>query len=162
MLVSIYAVVGPSIITSLIGLFYGRLRARFGYATLLRVAFAATLAGFLLYATITQPVLLLLAPALFGVGNGILFPIATVMVDQAAGAEHRGRAASLSGTAIFTGQFISPLLFGPLIAATSTTTGFLIAAAISATLLTITVVRGIGKPHLNKEEDRVETLDPAS
>ncbi|WP_233439388.1 MFS transporter [Lentzea atacamensis] len=161
-LVSIYAVVGPSITTSLIGLFYGRLRARFSYATLLRAAFATTLAGFLLYATITQPVLLLLAPALFGVGNGILFPIATIMVDQAAGAEHRGRAAALSGTAIFAGQFISPLLFGPLIAATSTTTGFLIAAAISAALLTAIVVSGIGKPLLDKEEDRVRVLNSAS
>ncbi|RAS64811.1 putative MFS family arabinose efflux permease [Lentzea atacamensis] len=157
-LVAIYAVVGPSITTSLIGLVYGRLRARFGYTTLLRVAFAASLAGFLLYATVTQPVLLLLAPALFGVGNGILFPIATVLVDQAAGAEHRGRAASLSGTAIFSGQFMSPLLFGPLIAATSTTTGFLVAATISATLLVIVVVGRVGKHRLD-EEDRAGALN---
>jgi ACDE family multidrug resistance protein len=143
-LVSIYAVVGAAVTTSLVGLFYGRLRARFSYAVLLRFALGAALIGFLIYGTITQPVLLLLAPALFGVGNGILFPVVTVLVDEAAGHEQRSRAASLSGTAIFAGQFISPLLFGPLIAATSTTTGFLVAAGVSATILTVVVTRRIG------------------
>lgn len=109
-LVSIYAVVGGAAVTSLVGLAYGRLRARLGYAALLRIAMGASAAGFLLYATVSQPVVLLLAPALFGLGNGILFPVVTVLVDETAGAEARGRAASLSATAIFAGQFVSPLL----------------------------------------------------
>ncbi|WP_343034596.1 MFS transporter [Amycolatopsis anabasis] len=143
-LVSLYAVVGAAITTSLVGLVYGRLRARLSYAALLRTALTAALAGFLIYATVTQPVVLLLAPALFGIGNGILFPVATVLVDQAAGADYRSRAASLSGTAIFAGQFLSPLLFGPLIEATSTTTGFLVAGAVSAILLAVVLARRIG------------------
>jgi len=146
-LVSIYAVVGAAITTSLVGLVYARLRARLRYVTLLRVALLASLAAFLIYATVSQPVFLLLAPALFGVGNGILFPAATVLVDQAAGAEHRARAASLSGTAIFAGQFVSPLLFGPLIATTSTTTGFLVAAGVSVVILVIVSVRRVGEPR---------------
>lgn len=159
-LVSIYAVVGASVTTSLVGLAYGRLRARLSYATLLRIAFGCAFAGFVLYGTVNQPLILLLAPALFGVGNGILFPVATVLVDQAAGAEHRSRAASLSGTAIFTGQFISPLLFGPLIDATSTTTGFLVAAGISAVILAIVIARRVGVPvpetrAVERKEDHV-------
>ncbi|RZQ64894.1 MFS transporter [Amycolatopsis suaedae] len=143
-LVSLYAVVGAAITTSLVGLVYGRLRARLSYAALLRAALVTSLAGFLIYATVSHPVVLLLAPALFGIGNGILFPVATVLVDRAAGVEHRSRAAALSGTAIFAGQFLSPLLFGPLIEATSTTTGFLVAGAVSAILLAVVVVRRIG------------------
>lgn len=52
--------------TSLVGLAYGRLRARLGHATLLRISMGASAAGFLLCATVSQPVVLLLAPALFG------------------------------------------------------------------------------------------------
>ncbi|WP_208325999.1 MFS transporter [Amycolatopsis arida] len=146
-LVSIYAVVGAAVTTSLVGLVYGRLRARLSYAALLRIALGASLVGFVIYGTVSHPVVLLVAPALFGVGNGILFPVATVLVDEAAGAEHRGRAASLSGTAIFAGQFLSPLVFGPLIAGTSTTTGFLVAGGVSAALLAVVVAVGVGRPR---------------
>ncbi|RSM85219.1 MFS transporter [Kibdelosporangium aridum] len=140
-LVSIYAVVGASLITSLVGLAYGRIRTRLSYPVLLRLALGSAMVGFLIYGTVSQPIVLLLTPALFGFGNGILFPVATVLVDEAAGPEHRARAASLSGTAIFAGQFASPLLFGPLIAATSTTTGFFVSAAVSALLLLIVTTR---------------------
>jgi hypothetical protein len=50
-----------------------------------------------------------------------------------------------------TGQFVSALLFGTPIAATSTAAGFLIATGTSAALLTITVDRSIGEPRLDKE-----------
>lgn len=153
-LVSVYAVVGAAVTTSLVGLAYGRLRARLSYAVLLRIALGTTLTGFLIYGTVSQPVLLLLAPTLFGVGNGILFPVATVLVDHAAGVEQRSRAASLSSTAIFAGQFISPLLFGPLIDATSTTTGFLVAAGLSATILAVVVAGRVGVDNPERTDDR--------
>lgn len=67
-----------------------------------------------------------------------------MLVDRAAGERHRGRAASLSGTAIFAGQFLSPLLFGPLVSATSTVTGLLVAAGISAVILAVVGLRRVG------------------
>jgi MFS family permease len=82
-------------------------------------------------------VLLLLAPALLGAANGITLPLATVLIDEAAGSELRAKAATLMGTAIFAGQFVSPLLLGPVIAATSTTFGFLAAAGIGAAILAV-------------------------
>ncbi|OQO90899.1 hypothetical protein B1813_15395 [Saccharomonospora piscinae] len=139
LVVSIYAVAGGALATSVVGLLYARIRRWATHRVLLATALSCTAAGFGLYATVSQPVVLLAAPVLFGVGNGVLFPVVTVLVDEVAGPELRGRAAALSGTVIFAGQFASPLLFGPLIEATSTTTGFAVAGGTSVSVLCLVV-----------------------
>ncbi|MBF6354471.1 hypothetical protein IU449_07935 [Nocardia higoensis] len=62
-------------------------------------------------------------------------------------AARRGQATSLSGTAMFTGQFGSPLVFGPLMAATSITTGYLLAAVLAAVILAGLVFLRIDAPQ---------------
>jgi ACDE family multidrug resistance protein len=136
-LVSIYAVVGGGLVSSVVGLYYARLRQRATYTSLLRAVACAWVVAYVVYGTVSQPVLLLVAPALLGAANGIMLPIATVLIDEAAGPELRAKAAALSGTAIFAGQFVSPLLLGPVIAATSTTVGFLAAAGIGVAILAV-------------------------
>jgi ACDE family multidrug resistance protein len=136
-LVSIYAVVGGAVVTSVVGLCYARLRRRTSSTVLLRAIACAWVVAYIVYGTVSQPVLLLVAPALLGAANGIMLPLATVLIDEAAGPELRAKAAALSGTAIFAGQFVSPLLLGPVIAATSTTIGFLAAAGIGAAILAV-------------------------
>ena len=136
-LVSIYAVVGGGLVSSVVGLYYARLRRRATYTSLLRAVACAWVVAYVVYGTVSQPVLLLVAPALLGAANGIMLPLATVLIDEAAGPELRAKAAALSGTAIFAGQFVSPLLLGPVIAATSTTVGFLAAAGIGVAILAV-------------------------
>jgi MFS transporter, ACDE family, multidrug resistance protein len=137
LLVSIYAVVGGAAVSSVVGLYYARLRQRVTYTVLLRAVACAWVLAYVVYGTVSQPVLLLLAPALLGAANGIMFPLATVLIDEAAGNDLRAKAAALMSTAIFAGQFASPLLLGPVIAATSTTGGFLAAAGIGAAILAV-------------------------
>ncbi|MFD8593131.1 MFS transporter [Streptomyces sp. NPDC059637] len=132
--VSLYTV-GMSGAMSLIGLAYARLRARLPYSVLLRGAPALWTAAFLLLAVAPNAPLLFLAPLLFGLGQGVFFPVTTVLIGEGVPAAVRGQATSLSGTATFAGQFASPLLIGPLIQATSLTTGFLLAAAVPALAL---------------------------
>ncbi|GAA4915051.1 MFS transporter [Streptomyces coeruleoprunus] len=133
-LVSLYTVAMMGAM-SLVGLAYAGMRAAAGYRTLLSAAAVAWVVSFVLLGTVDQPWLLLLAPLLFGAGQGIAFPALTVLVGEAAPPELRGQATSLSGTANFAGQFLSPLLLGPVIGATSLTTGFLAAAGLSAVVL---------------------------
>jgi ACDE family multidrug resistance protein len=137
LLVSIYAVVGGAVVTSVVGLYYARLRRRASSTALLRAVACAWVAAYVIYGTVSNPVLLLVAPALLGAANGIMLPLATVLIDEAAGHELRAKATALMGTAIFTGQFVSPLLIGPVIAATSTTVGFLVAAGIGTAILAV-------------------------
>ncbi|MER7407242.1 MFS transporter [Streptomyces sp. NPDC000070] len=133
-LVSLYTVAMMAAM-SLVGLVYAKLRAAAGYPALLRTAALTWVAAFALLGLVDQPWLIVVAPVLFGIGQGIAFPALTVLVGEAAPAELRGQATSLSGTANFAGQFVSPLLLGPVIGATSITTGFLMAAGLSLVVL---------------------------
>ena len=150
LLVSIYAVVGGAVVTSVVGLCYARLRQRATYTILLRAVACAWVLAYVVYGTVSQP-LLLLAPALLGAANGIMLPLATVLIDEAAGHQLRAKAAALMGTAIFAGQFASPLLIGPVIAATSTTVGFLAAAGIGAAILAVLLVVRVPDQHLTRQ-----------
>ncbi|MFJ6523461.1 MFS transporter [Streptomyces filamentosus] len=129
LLVSLYTV-GMSATMSVIGLFYAPLGARLGRLALLRGALALWAAAFLLLAVAPSAPLLFLAPVLFGLGQGVFFPVTTVLIGEEVPVAVRGKATALSGTAAFAGQFASPLLVGPLIQATSPTTGFLVATAL--------------------------------
>jgi MFS transporter, ACDE family, multidrug resistance protein len=117
--------------SSLVGLLYARLRTRASERDLLLVTASCWVAAFLVLGVVSQPQVLLVAAALFGIGQGLMLPAITVLIGDAAGAAHRGQATALSATALFVGQFLSPLLFGPLMAATSIAAGYLVAAVVS-------------------------------
>ncbi|GCB46917.1 MFS transporter [Streptomyces sp. NL15-2K] len=139
LMVSLYSVVVTSAVGSLVGLVYAAVRARLSYPALLRVAALAWAGAFLVLGTAGHPALLLAGPALLGIGQGLSLPSLTVLINENAPSALRGRAAALAGTVIFGGQFLSPLLLGPVIGATSSTTGFLAAAGL-ATLIAIVLL----------------------
>ncbi|WP_309054009.1 MFS transporter [Streptomyces sp.] len=130
--VSLYSVVVTSAAGSLVGLWYARLRTRLSYSALLRVAALAWTGAFAVLGVAGSPALLLAGTALLGIGQGLSLPSLTVLINETAPGALRGRATSLAGTVIFGGQFLAPLLVGPLIEATSSTTGFLAAAGLAA------------------------------
>ncbi|MGP4089663.1 MFS transporter [Streptomyces sp. KR55] len=152
LLVSFYTV-GMSAAMSLIGLGYASMRTRLAYSMLLRGSLVLWTAAFLLLAAAPNAPLLFLAPLLFGLGQGVFFPVTTVLIGEGVPAEVRGKATSLSGTATFAGQFASPLLIGPLIQATSPITGFLLAAALPAlAVILLSVSRAdMTDPHADDE-----------
>lgn len=146
---------------SLLGLVYARVRARVGYAALLRAATASWVAAFLLLGTVDQPILLLVAPALYGLGQGMAMPTLTILIGETAPAELRGRATSLTGTAVFAGQFASPLLLGPLVGVTSITTGFLAAAGLAAVILLVLLAVRVSPPATDASQMIGNEGDPA-
>ncbi|MFD3820898.1 MFS transporter [Streptomyces sp. NPDC058625] len=135
LLVALYGTVIASAAAGAVGLTYAKLTARLGHAVLMRIAAGAWTTAFLVFAFADHALTLLLVPALTGLGNGIAMPTLTVLVDHAAPPEQRGTATSLQATALFGGQFGSPLIFGPLIDSTSIMTGALISAAGTAVIL---------------------------
>ncbi len=155
LLVAVYGVTLGAVTASAAGLAYARLRARFSHAAILRCAASCWLVAYLVYGTVSQPVVLLLAPALVGVGNSLAMPALTVLIADRAPEHLRGRATSLQGTAMFTGQFVSPLLAGPLIAATSHTVGFLAASGVAAAVLAaVLLTRVAAEPPAPAEAGR--------
>lgn len=131
LLVAVYSVVMSSVTATLVGLLYARARKFLSYGTLLRIAVALWAAALMLFGTAGDPGLLLLVPALTGIGSGIALPTLTVLIDNTVPPAHRGLASSLMATFMFSGQFASPFLFGPLISSTSITTGSLTAGGLA-------------------------------
>ncbi|MEV2242657.1 MFS transporter [Micromonospora sp. NPDC049891] len=130
-----------SLAMSAAGFGYAQLRARLTERVLLRYAFAAWTGALLAMALVDIPVLLLAAPLLFGLGMGLAVPALTVLTADHAPAGERGQATALLATAGFTGQFASPLLFGPLHAATSVRLTFLSAAVLAGVVATALTLR---------------------
>ncbi|SCL58129.1 MFS transporter [Micromonospora peucetia] len=131
----------PSLVMSIVGLGYPRIRARLGQLRLLAVTLAVFTAALITLGLTGAPVLMLVAPAVFGIGMGLAVPALTVMVAEHAPPARRGQATALLASATFAGLFVSPLLLGSVQAATSTRGTFLAAAALSGATLALLVVR---------------------
>ncbi|MFD9457155.1 MFS transporter [Streptomyces sp. NPDC059985] len=128
-----------SVTGSVIGLFYARLKGRLGYVNLLRMSLVLWTLSMLTIGLAGHPALLTVAAGLFGLGSGVSVPALAMMLGESAPPALRGQVMALSGTANFLGQFVAPLIIGPVIGATSITTGFLIATGLGVTVLLLSL-----------------------
>lgn len=117
------------------GFAYPRIRAQLGHDGVLRLTYATWTLTFLVLAGAQHVTLVALASTLFGIGMGISLPTLTILLGDASPPERRGTLTALSGSALFLGQFASPLVLGPLADATSITTAYLGAAAVAGGVL---------------------------
>ncbi|MCH0542316.1 MFS transporter [Streptomyces sp. MUM 203J] len=141
-----------SVTMSLVGFGYARLRAAFGYGQLLRITAVTWTLAFALLGLTGHAALIVVGNGLFGLGMGILMPAVTVLIGDTAPPALRGQATALSGTASFAGQFVSPLILGPLVDNTSITTGFLACAGLAAVLLLTLLAVRITDPEPSPQE----------
>lgn len=159
-LVAIYSVVMSAVTATLVGLLYARVRKVLSYGVLIRIAVALWGTGLVLFGLVSDPVPLLLVPALTGLGSGIALPTLTVLVDDTVPTEHRGLASSLMATAMFAGQFASPFVFGPLIGVTSIGTGSLAAGGLAALTLLALLQTDLPEPADERPADSTEEEQP--
>ncbi|MGW0826091.1 MFS transporter [Streptomyces sp. NPDC002845] len=157
LLVAVYSVITSSVTATLVGMSYARARKSLSYGALIRIAVSMWATGLVLFGTVNHPALLLLVPALTGIGSGIALPTLTVLIDSTVPVGHRGLASSLMATAMFGGQFVSPFLFGPLMSATSITAGSLVASGLAVVTLAALFAAKMPDP----EPDRDERLQPS-
>ncbi len=131
------AVLGLGLSVTMIatGFAYARIRRRLGHRGVLRVTYATWTVSFLLLAGTDHVAFVVAASTLFGVGMGMSLPALTVLLGDASPPHLRGALTALSGTALFLGQFCSPLLLGPVADRTSLPTGFLGAAGLAGAIL---------------------------
>ncbi|MET9832222.1 MFS transporter [Streptomyces sp. NPDC006385] len=120
---------------SLIGLVYAKMKAGLGYQNLLRLAVVAWILAFLITGLSDHAALLTASAFLFGLGSGLSVPALAMLIGETAPPARRGQAMSLSGTANFTGQFVAPLVIGPVVGATSIAAGFLVGAVLGGLVL---------------------------
>lgn len=122
---------------------YGRLRARFRHPTLYGFGFAALAAGFVLAAMADGWALVAIAMVVAGPSMGINMPNTTVWLLARVPGPVRGQVLGGMTTALFLGQFLSPVASQPLVEAFGAATAFAVVAgagAAAATMCFITVI----------------------
>lgn len=96
------------------------------------IATSLPIGGFAMLALATSLWVLLLGPLLCGLGMGLIMAAVPARIGEAVPGPARGRAMAYMSSLLLLGQFISPLLLGPLAGPFGTRAVFLTAAAISA------------------------------
>ena len=123
---------------------YDRLLTRSGRTALVGVAFLCWLVGFGA-ATVVQTAAAAMVPVvLFGLGLGLVFPSTFAWVEQFAPPDRQGQFSAYVASFGYTGQFLSPLIFGPLVPLAGVRGVFAVAAAtagLAALALAATKVR---------------------
>lgn len=126
---------------------YGRLRARFGHPVLYGIGFVALAAGFVLAALAQGWGMVALAMVVAGPSMGINMPNTTVWLLARLPAALRGRVLGGMTTALFLGQFLSPVASQPLVDAFGASAAFAIVAAAGAAAATVCFLTVIWRPR---------------
>ncbi len=94
--------------------FYDRIKRRFGYRQVTLAALALWTVGFVV-ASIAAGRLIAVAPVvLFGLGQGLVFPTVLLWVEELAPSNRKGQYSSYVAMFGYIGQFLSPVLLGPI------------------------------------------------
>lgn len=108
-----FAVVLSQVFSAVASANYRRLRQRFDNTQILMISFACMSSGFLFLSTTSSLLTMYLCMPLIGIGLGFNFPNLTIWMMSKVPAGMRGRSSGGLTTAVFLGQFLSPLLSQP-------------------------------------------------
>ena len=118
-------------------LMYGRIRAKLSHRTIVAIVLALWVVGFITLSQASTSLLVGLSTALFGVGQGMLIPTATLWVGELVPASFRGRITSYQITFGLVGQFLSPIILNPLASSLGLSAVFLMIGVTCALLLAL-------------------------
>jgi MFS family permease len=125
------AVAVGTLTMSLMAVSYSRTGAKLPPMLVYAIIFGLTAVGFFIISQSTGLVGAMIGTALAGAGNGWLFPANNLLILERAPPHQRGRASGFHTTCIFTGQFLSPILSGPLVDRGSVALAFLVFAGVA-------------------------------
>jgi MFS family permease len=123
-------------------LLYGRIGTRLRPMTIYAQIFGFTAIGFTVIGLAPSLPVVFIGSAIAGLGYGWLFPVNNILIMDRSTPATRGRAAGFHTTSIFLGQFLSPLLSGPIVDRSSVATSFLVFAAVAVVLTVMFLMAG--------------------
>lgn len=123
------------IAAALTALNYARIKARLSNKKITVIALVLWTVGFIIISQVSSNWIIALSIALFGIGFGAILPMAMVWVGENVPISFRGRVSSFLPTCGFIGQFLSPIIFGPIALSLGLNNVFLVTGGISAILL---------------------------
>ncbi len=125
---------------------YGRIRARFSYRAIVVAASLLWIAAFFSIAQASSPRFIAFSVALFGVSQGLVMPTVMVWIGDAVPPSFRGRFSSYLGSFGFIGQFLSPILFAPVLIMVGLKGVFIVGSCIGVAwlILLLAGLKGVG------------------
>ncbi len=125
---------------------YGKIRSRFSYRVIVTIAVALWAVAFTTISQAPGTRVVAIAVALFGVSQGLIMPTVMVWIGAVVPPFFRGRFSSYLGTFGFIGQFLSPILFAPVLMLVGLKGVFLVGAGIGAAWFLL-LLFGLGKAN---------------
>ncbi|WP_248299406.1 MFS transporter [Halorhabdus amylolytica] len=108
-----------------------------------RIAFLLWTIGFAVVPVANSPVVAIAPVVLFGLGQGLVFPTAMLWVEELVPASRKGQFSSYIAMFGYVGQFLSPVVFGPVAAGFGVVAVFGVTAGVVATLFVGTTIKNI-------------------
>ncbi len=133
---------------------YGWLKRRAAYATIILAALAIWSVGYGSMALLDSVTAIVVGVVCFGAGQGVVMPTIMLWVGELAPGSHRARITSLIGTAGFLGQFLTPLLFAPVVAQYGIPAVYLTIALCCMAALALTLLQFRKRTHAARYQTR--------
>jgi ACDE family multidrug resistance protein len=112
---------------------YGRIRSRLSYRAIVMTAVLLWAVAFGSISQASSSRIIAVSVILFGVSQGLILPTVMVWIGDTVPLSFRGRFSSYLGTFGYIGQFLSPILFAPVLILVGFKGVFLFGAGIGAT-----------------------------
>jgi len=125
-----FAVVFSQVFSALASANYQRLRRYLDNQQVLLLSYLLMSSGFVLLSQAQSLLVVYVSMPLIGIGLGFNFPNLTIWLMSRIPSDMRGRASGGMTSAVFIGQFISPLSSQPLVNAYSLSTAYMVAAIV--------------------------------
>jgi MFS family permease len=128
---------------TLSSIMYGRVKLRFSYEQVFILTFMLMGSGYFFIARVETYNALLAAMFIAGLGAGMTMPNVSTWLLSTVDEKFRGSAVGFLSTALFSGQFFSPILTEPIINITSLKMTFLIGSSIYGVLVLFFLVQSL-------------------
>ncbi len=125
-------ITASTVSSGIIAFIYGKIRSRLSYRAIVMIAVLLWAVAFGSISQASSIQIIAVSVALFGVSLGLIFPTIMVWIGDAVPLAFRGRFSSYLGTFGYIGQFLSPILFAPVLILVGFKGVFLFGAVIGA------------------------------
>ena len=129
-----------SLSAGLTSLMYGRIKSKLSYKMIILITLALWIVGFTVISQAFSAWIIGASVMLIGIGRGMLAPSLMIWTGETVPVSFRGRIISYVGTFGYIGQFLSPILFSPVLPVLGLHGVFLVAGGICVPLFLLFLV----------------------
>ncbi|HUT80757.1 MAG TPA: MFS transporter [Candidatus Bathyarchaeia archaeon] len=129
-----------NLVAGTIGLFFKQIKKLLNFQPIFIIGFSLLGIGFIILSYASSYTIILIAAIIGGLGFGLVMPNLSLYLINNTAEKSRGRLFSGYNSMLYLGQFISPIIFEPIINVTDMSTMFLIGGIIYLTTILVPII----------------------